>query len=223
MRQLLAIQRQIQDIELAVRNDGRVGKVTEVKFDKEKQAWFARMQQSDGDEAYVTDWLPWKSFAHGTIKISIPPRKGQLVELDAPGGSSEQGSLRPAHYDPDNKSPHDKEDEIFLRIEEPEQSGSQGGAGTAGATGTTGSGQQKKKLDVLVKNNQLKIVSGKTTHDITENKVSIETETKQVTSKTSSEKTETHSVETKNRTVKAQNTDIKSATYKVGGKVLINC
>lgn len=218
MREVLAMQRRLQDLEIASRNQGRFGKVTDVKFDKEKHGWLARMQQGEGDEAFVTDWLRWGSFSHGTIKMSIPPRKGQLVKLVSPQGQPEMGWLEAHHYDPDNVSPHDKPDEVFIRIEKPSE------------PGQTAS-DKDQTFDMLLTKDGPTYTIGKTTHKLTKDSQSIvtqndtiETETHSTkASKSHSVQAKDHSVKAQKRTVQATQTTIQSTSYGLNGKVLINC
>jgi phage baseplate assembly protein gpV len=124
MKPLLVMERRLQDLERRLENMSRVGKVTDVKFDTEKKRWFVKMEDGDTDKrTFKTDWLPWKSFSHGSISASIPPRKGMAVELRSPNGYPEMGAVEPYHYNPDNPSPHDKEDEVFIKVKKPAAEG----------------------------------------------------------------------------------------------------
>jgi phage baseplate assembly protein gpV len=220
MRQLLSIQRQIQDLFAMVFNQRRVGKITEVKFDQEKKRWFAKFQSGKGDEneTFKSDWRPWKSFSNGTIKISLPPRVGQIVALTALGGRPELGILEPYHNDPDNVSPHDKEDELFLRIEKPSK-GSESGK------------TKDETLDLHFTKDGSKISIGSTQHGLTKDAQSIKTKNDSIDTETHTAKaskshsvtTKEHAVKAQNRTVEAGTTTIKSGTYSLTGKTLINC
>jgi phage baseplate assembly protein gpV len=216
MRQMMAMERRLQDIENGVRNNGRNGKVVEMKFDKERNGWYAKMKQGEDEEAFITDWLPWKTFASGSIKISIPPRVGQMVQMNAAQGQAEQGWLEPYHNDPDNDSPHDKPDEVFMRVQKPAENGKQP--------------DPNETLDVLVTKDNMKVKIGKTTHEVTKDKHSVETENtsskstnRTVEAKKTTESADDHSLKAKSRKVQSQSTVISSSTYRVGGKVLINC
>lgn len=218
MREVLAMQRRLQDLEHALRNMGRTGKVTDVKFDKEQNGWLAKMVQGEGDEAFPTDWLKWGSFSHGSIKMSIPPRKGQLVRLVSPQGRAEMGWLEPHHFDPDNVAPHDKPDEIFFRVEKPSDSGQ---------TAT----DKDQTFDVRWTKDGPIYTIGKTTHKLTKDTQSVVTKNDTVDTETSKTKaSQSHGVETKNasletmkNTLKAVQTTINSASFALTGKTLINC
>ena len=117
-RAFLAMERRLQDLETRLANMTRYGDVTEVKFDQEKKRWYVKMQDGEGDNTtFKSDWLPWKSFSHGSIKVSMPPKKGMKIAYTAPGGQPEMAYAEPFHYGPDAPSPHDKEDEVVMTIE----------------------------------------------------------------------------------------------------------
>ncbi|TXM68198.1 phage baseplate assembly protein V [Methylobacterium sp. WL120] len=212
MRQLLAMQRQIQDMERQLQNLDRKGKVTAVKFDKEKKRWYAKMREGEEGTktAFETGWQPWETHANGAVKISNPPRVGQLVKLNSPNGQPELGSLAPYHNDPDNPSPHDKEDEFFMRIEKP------------GKDGKPGS-DKNKILNVHYTQDGSTVSIGDTTHGLTKDSQSVKTKNNSTDTENHSVKaSKTHSTEAGERTVKASKTTITSDTYALGGKVLIN-
>ncbi|MCB1466642.1 MAG: phage baseplate assembly protein V [Rhizobiaceae bacterium] len=166
MRQIMQIERRMQDIERKLENKQRQGKVTEVKFDQDKKRWYAKMEEGSGDETLKTDWMPWKSFSHGAIKFSVPPRVGQRVTLNSPNGELEQGVLEPFHYGPDDPSPHDKQDEIFVRVEKP---------------GAKDQEKVDKTLDIIATCDNLKVSIGKSSKEITKDQVTTKTETETTT------------------------------------------
>ncbi len=158
------MERRLQDLERKFENKERIGKIVEVKFDKEKKRWFVKINdgedqspsggQSSGqsgggsNNTFKSDWLPWQGFAHGTIKMSVPPKKGQHALLRSLGGQAEMATAEPYHYGPNTPSPHDKEDEIVKLIEdeEDEDNQQQSGSGQGGNSGQSGQGQQQDKF-----------------------------------------------------------------------------
>lgn len=210
MRQLLAMQRQIQDLQKQIENAKRVGKITHVKFDKEKKRWYAKFQEGDGKEAFKTDWLPWKTFAHGAIKISLPPKVGMTAQMVSLNGMPELGHIEAYHNDPENQSPHDKEDEFFMRVELPGKDGQAGG-------------DKNQILNFHFTKDGSKVEIGDTTYNLTKDAASTKTKTNSVDADTDTSKSKTHKVETESRQVQAKVTQIKSDSYSLGGKVLINC
>lgn len=132
-----AFERRLQDLEYAIQNMHRPGKITAVRFDKKKKRWFVKMEDgknadSSGsfgydDHTMKTDWVPWQSFSHGTIKYSVPPRVGMRGALISPNGLPELAYASPHHYSPDSPSPHDKEDEIVRLVEHAKTEGGEGG------------------------------------------------------------------------------------------------
>lgn len=125
MRSVLAYERRLQDIERQLQNKFRVCKVKEMKF--ENRRWFVRVEDGQGDRTFRTDWIPWRSFSHGTISFSVPPRVNQTVAINSPNGWGEMAYCEPYHYDPDHPSPHDKENEVFMKIQAADQGDGQGG------------------------------------------------------------------------------------------------
>jgi hypothetical protein len=126
MRALHAMERRLQDLERKFQNKERLGKITDVKFEKDR--WYVKLndgqdQTPSGDDSkasdtFKSDWQPWQSFSHGTIKMSVPPKKGQHALMRAVGGIPELATIEPFHYGPDTPSPHGKEDEVVKLIHE---------------------------------------------------------------------------------------------------------
>lgn len=161
VRALLHMERRLQDLERKFENKERIGKIVDVKFDKEKKRWFVKMNdgedetpsgQSSGqsggssNETFKSDWLPWQSFSHGSIKMSVPPKKGQHVLMRSPGGLPEMAVAEPYHYGPNTPSPHDKQDEIVKLIEDEEdENQQQSGSGQGGSSGQSGNGQGQQQ------------------------------------------------------------------------------
>ncbi|WFU52312.1 hypothetical protein QA639_21640 [Bradyrhizobium pachyrhizi] len=142
----------MQDLERKIQGKERLGKIVDVKF--EKNRWYVKLNDGQDEtpsgsggkrgDTVKSDWLPWKSFSHGSIKSSVPPKKGQHALLRGVNGMMELGTVEPYHYGPENPSPHDKPDEVvhLVEDEEDQKSGQQGGS-TGGAGGASGqSGQQ---------------------------------------------------------------------------------
>ena len=97
---------------------------------------------------FKSDWMPWASFSHGTIKMSVPPKKGQQVLMRSVGGQAEMATVEPHHYGPDTPSPHGKQDEMVQLIEDEDEEGGQEGGGGAvggegGGEGDAGEGEDK--------------------------------------------------------------------------------
>jgi hypothetical protein len=163
MRALHSIERRLQDIQRQLENKERLGKIVDVKF--ENQRWYVKLNDGSDDtpsgsqsgaggggtnDTFKSDWQPWKSFSHGTIKMSVPPKKGQYALMRSVGGQPELSTVEPHHYGPENPSPHDKEHEIVKLIEDDDddQQGGQGGgaAGSPGGqSGSQGGGQGEDK------------------------------------------------------------------------------
>lgn len=127
----------LQRMERRFENTDRQGKVSEVKYDKEKKRWYAKLKDDGGDgKPFDSDWLPWKSFSHGAISFSVPPRVGQDVSMRSPAGYPEQAYMEAYHYGPDTPSPHDKEDEVVMQIVKPKKK-DEGSSQTSGSSSSS--------------------------------------------------------------------------------------
>ncbi|MGJ4953031.1 hypothetical protein [Bradyrhizobium sp. HKCCYLS20291] len=129
VRAIHAMERRLQDLERKFQNKERLGKIVAVKF--EKNRWYVKMndgedQTPSGNETYSkqdtfkSDWQPWQSHSHATIKYSVPPKVGMHGILRSVGGIPELGTVEPFHYGPDTPSPHGKQDETVALIHEKE-------------------------------------------------------------------------------------------------------
>ncbi|WP_316194461.1 hypothetical protein [Bradyrhizobium sp. SZCCHNRI3052] len=129
VRAIHAMERRLQDLERKFQNKERLGKIVAVKF--EKNRWYVKMndgedQTPSGNETYSkqdtfkSDWQPWQSHSHATIKYSVPPKIGMHGILRSVGGIPELGTVEPFHYGPDTPSPHGKQDETVGLIHEKE-------------------------------------------------------------------------------------------------------
>lgn len=198
MRQLLAIERRIHDVERRLQNMSRFGTVTDVKFDAEKKRWYAKMEQGEGDnETFKTNWLPWKSFSHGAISTSIPPRKGQRVEMRSPNGNAEMAVLEPYHYNPDDPSPHDKPDEVFMKVKLPKQEGQS-------AQSVSEQDQKDQTLDIHATKDGATVTIGSTTFHITKDTVTVTTKNAIINASDKiALKTKAYSVECESHTIQA--------------------
>jgi phage baseplate assembly protein gpV len=213
MRQLLAMQRQIQDLQNAVANQVRKGKIFDVKFDQEKKRWYCRLREGKEGEknTFETDWLPWKTHANAAVKISNPPRKGQLGAMIAYNGQPELGHIEAYHNDPDNPSPHDKPDEYFMRVEKPTDDGKP-------------QTDKNKILNIHHTQDGSTVSIGDSQRNISKDGHSVKTKNNSVETETHVTKaSKSHAVETDQRTVTASKTVITSGTYSLTGKTLINC
>ncbi|WP_029083410.1 hypothetical protein [Bradyrhizobium sp. th.b2] len=133
MRALLSIERRMQDLERKFENKERLGKVVAIKYEKDR--WYVKMNDGqdqtpsgsqsnadpmNGEGTVKSDWQPWQSFSHGTMKFSVPPKVGQEVLMRAVGGMPELSTVEPFHYGPKTPSPHGKQDESVRLIHEKE-------------------------------------------------------------------------------------------------------
>lgn len=129
VRAIHAMERRLQDLERKFQNKERLGKIVQVKYEKDR--WYVKMNDGDDQtpsgsetfsqqDTFKSTWMPWQSFSHGTIKYSTPPKVGQHALLRSVGGMPELATVEPYHYGPDTPSPHGKQDETVGLIHEKE-------------------------------------------------------------------------------------------------------
>jgi hypothetical protein len=129
VRSIHAMERRLQDLERKLQNKERLGKIVAVKFEKDR--WYVKMNDGEDQtpsgndtfskkDTFKSDWQPWQSHSHGTIKYSVPPKIGQHGILRSVGGMAELGTVEPFHYGPDTPAPHGKQDETVGLIHEKE-------------------------------------------------------------------------------------------------------
>lgn len=167
MTRLLLMERRLVDLETKLANLQRQGRVKEVKYDEKRKRWYAKVSDTTDENdpnAFQTGWLPWASFGHGTISMSVPPRVGQLVSVQAPNGQPEMAFLVPYHHTPENPAPHDKEDEVFLRVNKPREDGQD-------------DSDPQETLIIHMTKDKLKVVLGDTTLEQNKGALTITTKT----------------------------------------------
>jgi hypothetical protein len=163
MKTLLATERRLQDLERKFENKERLGKIVDVKF--EKNRWYVKMNDGEDDKpsseeasggltpsnetTFKSDWQPWKSFSHGTIKKSVPPKKGQYALMRSVGGMAELATVEPHHYGPEHPSPSGKPDEIVTLIEHEENSKKSQPAPSIFGSASTGSFASFSQIDPI--------------------------------------------------------------------------
>lgn len=86
-RELRDLRSRISELERRLGDSNRTGVIHAV----DAANGLARVRLTDGDEPFVTGWLPWVEPAAGANKTHNPPSKGQQVQL-----LSESGDLSDA-------------------------------------------------------------------------------------------------------------------------------
>jgi hypothetical protein len=170
----MGMERRLQDLERKFENKERYGHITDVKF--ENQRWYVKMNDGEdmtpsgqeskaagADDTFKSDWQPWQSFSHGTIKVSKPPKKGMPVVLRSSGGNAELSVVEPYHYGPDNPSPHGKEDEVVTLIEDEDEQKKEGGS--SGQDGEQGQSDKFNKWTRETKDTNHLIIQKKKQQD----------------------------------------------------------
>lgn len=85
--ELARMNARIGELERRVGSKHRTGVITQVDAAK----GLARVRLTDGDNPFVTGWIPWVEASAGANKTHNPPSEGQQVEI-----FSESGDLRDA-------------------------------------------------------------------------------------------------------------------------------
>lgn len=94
---------------------------------------------SSQNRTVMTDWIPWSSHSSGTIKFSVPPKKGQKVQCHSPNGRLEHATVSPFSYGQGTESPHDKQDEVYFRIEKDTSQSNSGSSSSTSSSTSSGS------------------------------------------------------------------------------------
>jgi hypothetical protein len=209
----LMFERRFQDIEENAKHGNRIGFVSDVKYDKELKRWYVRFEdKTDGkdEDAFKSDWLPWRTMASGAINVSMPPTKGQSVEYRAPWGNPERATVEPYHNNPDNPSPSDKPGEYHMRVQKTDKDGKP-------------IEDKNTTLDFHYSKDGATTSIGDTNQNVTKDTVQHKTKNTVVDTENDKTTAKNHQLQTENRSVQAKVTTIKSESYSLGGKVLINC
>jgi hypothetical protein len=143
---LASFERRLDDMADAHDNTHRIGFVSDVKYDTDQKRWYVKFQASEdnqnpqstsnpgADPNFQSKWVPWQTFAHGTISFSFPPRKGMSIALKTPNGRPEMAWAEPFHNNPANPATSDKPDVMAWQVNDPKDSSSssagQGGIGS---------------------------------------------------------------------------------------------
>ena len=81
------LRRRVTELERRQRAQSRTGVITEVDAGN----GLARVRLQDGDQPFVTGWIPWAEPSAGANKTHSPPSVGQQVQI-----ASESGDLHDA-------------------------------------------------------------------------------------------------------------------------------
>lgn len=210
--QLSEVLLELQKMKTRFANLARNGEIVDVKYDQDLKRWYAKYREEshDPDKPFISDWRPWKTFAHGSISVSMPPKIGMKATLCSPGGYPEQGYIEPYHNGPDTPSASDQPDQMVTKVQKQAEKGQDA--------------DKDQTLTLTWTKDGATHAIGDTTHAITKDSQSIKTKTDSIDTETHVAKaSKSHTVQTKSRTVTAETTTITSGTYSLTGKTLINC
>lgn len=104
------LRRRVSELERRIRSQSRTGVVTEVNAGK----GVARVKLQDGDQPFLTGWIPWEEPAAGANKTHIPPSVGQQVKLYSESGDLHDASIQGSLNSDANGRPSGAGDEYVL-------------------------------------------------------------------------------------------------------------
>ena len=104
------LRRRVSELERRIRSQSRTGIVTEVDAGK----GVARVKLQDGDQPFLTGWIPWEEPAAGANKTHIPPSVGQQVKLYSESGDLHDASIQGSLNSDANGRPSGAGDEYVL-------------------------------------------------------------------------------------------------------------
>lgn len=104
------LRRRVSELERRIRSQSRTGVVEEV----DAANGLARVRLQDGDEPFLTGWIPWEEPAAGSNKTHNPPSKGQQVKVYSESGDLHDASIQGSLNSDANGRPSGAGDEYVL-------------------------------------------------------------------------------------------------------------
>ncbi len=109
-RTITDLRRRISELERRMGSISRTGVVEEVDAAK----GLARVRLSDGDQPFLTGWIPWSEPSAGANKTHNPPSVGQQVEILSQTGDLHDASIQASLNSDANGRPSGKGDSYVL-------------------------------------------------------------------------------------------------------------
>ncbi|KPD11565.1 phage baseplate assembly protein V [Phaeobacter sp. 11ANDIMAR09] len=104
------LRRRVGELERRTRSQSRTGVVAEVDAAK----GVARVRLLDGDQPFLTGWIPWEEPAAGANKTHNPPSVGQQVKVYSESGDLYDASIQGSLNSDANGRPSGAGDEYVL-------------------------------------------------------------------------------------------------------------
>ena len=120
------LRRRVSEIERRLRSQSRTGVIEGV----DAANGLARVKLMDGDEPFVTGWIPWEEPSAGSNKTHNPPSKGQQVKIYSESGDLHDASIQGSLNSDANGRPSGAGDEYVLLSVGPAKISVTGGGST---------------------------------------------------------------------------------------------
>ncbi|TDE34128.1 phage baseplate assembly protein V [Antarcticimicrobium sediminis] len=104
------LRRRVSELERRIRSQSRTGVVTEVDAGN----GIARVRLQEGDQPFLTGWIPWEEPAAGSNKTHNPPSVGQQVKIYSESGDLHDASIQGSLNSDANGRPSGAGDEYVM-------------------------------------------------------------------------------------------------------------
>ena len=104
------LRRRVTELERRQRAQSRTGTITEVDAGN----GLARVRLQDGDQPFVTGWIPWTEPSAGANKTHNPPSVGQQVQISSESGDLHDAIIQGSINSDANVRPSGEGDEYVL-------------------------------------------------------------------------------------------------------------
>ncbi len=106
------LRRRVTELERRQRAQSRTGVITEVDAGN----GLARVRLQDGDQPFVTGWIPWTEPSAGANKTHNPPSVGQQVQIASESGDLHDAVIQGSLNSDANGRPSGAGDEYVLAM-----------------------------------------------------------------------------------------------------------
>lgn len=110
LERIVEIERRLAEAERRARNRKRTGTVEAIDL----RRGLARVKLLDGENPYLSPWVPWKEVSAGGTSTHIPPTVGQQVDLVSESGDLTDGVIDFSTHSNANPRPHDGPEAVIV-------------------------------------------------------------------------------------------------------------
>lgn len=107
---LASMNRRITELERRIRAQSRTGVIEQV----DAESGMARVRLLDGEQPFLTGWIPWAEQAAGANKTHMPPSVGQQVQINSESGDLYDAVIQASINSSANGRPSAAGDEFVL-------------------------------------------------------------------------------------------------------------